>query len=128
MNAPGLLYVAEAHCPIAGDIITITFDVDTNRPQLSSKEAVDQLITFSSPVGTDYSGAWSSAKVLVITLNAVGTGVDPAATRPDVLSISLKAAGNVKTSDLSSPASTSSATVTGTWGDAACACHDSSGG
>ncbi|CAE7875476.1 unnamed protein product, partial [Symbiodinium sp. KB8] len=98
------------------DIITITFDVDTNRPQLSSKEAVDQLITFSSPVGTDYSGAWSSAKVLVITLNAVGTGVDPAATRPDVLSISLKAAGNVKTSDLSSPASTSSATVTGTWG------------
>ena len=41
-----------------GDMISVVFAEDTNRPSLSSKTLVDVLFSFSATLGQEYSGSW----------------------------------------------------------------------
>ncbi len=53
-----------------GDTLTITFNVDTSQPDVLTKTAVDNLIDFGGKsFGTEYSGIWSNAKTLVLTVS-----------------------------------------------------------
>ena len=55
----------------SGDTITITFNVDTDQPPVTSKDDLDRIFIFDPPLGTDYSGEWLNAKTLRITINAI---------------------------------------------------------
>ena len=46
--------------PANNDIIYINFTESTNRLDVSSKLQIDQLFTFSSSIGKNYTGSWSS--------------------------------------------------------------------
>ena len=56
----------------AGDVLVVAFDKPTNRPAVSTTAAVDALLTFGSPLGQAYTGAWSTKSELTLTLVAVG--------------------------------------------------------
>jgi len=98
----------------SGDTIIITFDVDTSQPTVSSKTYIDALINFGQkPFGMDYSGAWTDAKILVLTV------ID--ATYGDLAvgdTLIIKDNGNLKMADKLSLASTSSGVIGGSFGDA----------
>jgi hypothetical protein len=52
-----------------GDTLTITFEHPiTPSPSIESKTDIDLYFNFSTPIGSDYTGAWSSPTVAVITL------------------------------------------------------------
>ena len=51
-----------------GDIFTITFDRDTNQPPVGLKTHLDKIFNFSTPLGLDYVGSWSTPSTLVITV------------------------------------------------------------
>ena len=94
----------------SGDLITLTFDMDTNQPAVDSKAAIDALLSFSSPIAADYSGAWTSANTLRINLTSVTTQ------SPTVGVEVVKVIGNLRSADLVSDVSTSSAMLVGNWG------------
>jgi hypothetical protein len=99
-----------------GDIVTITFDQHTSLPVVASKMDIDRLLRFSAPIGSDYTGFWSTFRDLVITVtNALGAGseLDIA---PGHLVVYVSENGGLKSADLSSANSTSSSLVVGTWG------------
>ena len=52
-----------------GDNIAIVFDSATNIPGLVSKSLVDNLLSFSGNLGSDYSGVWVASNTLVITIS-----------------------------------------------------------
>lgn len=62
-----------------GDLITISFDGDTNQvlgPGTLSKDQVDSILTSSAVLGADYTGQWLDGKNLQITVtNASGSTV-----------------------------------------------------
>jgi hypothetical protein len=58
-----------------GDQITISFDIDTNRPSVATKADLDRVFFFSQNLGASYSGSWVNARTCVVTLNDV-TGSD----------------------------------------------------
>ena len=74
----------------AGDTITLTFDIATDRGgaeaggpfgvgQVVSKAAVDMLFNFSAPLGAQYSGHWKDDSVFVITMSdGDGSGLNSA--------------------------------------------------
>ena len=110
-----------------GDIITVTFDVETNQPTVSTKAGVDALFSFSASgyngvsinmLGSDYTGVWSAANVLRINITDASNKAATAAqlavgslrltTKPDLLFHA----------DLSSNSSVVTAVVgSGTYGD-----------
>jgi len=52
-----------------GDTITFTFSEDTNEPPAATKVEIDGLLDFGQKViGTNYTGVWSDAQTLVITI------------------------------------------------------------
>lgn len=56
------------------DIITITFDSDTNMPLGQgrlSKAMVDNMFTFSDSIGSVYKGTWESPDAFVITIKGI---------------------------------------------------------
>ena len=100
-----------------GDRLTLTFDSDTNREAGSSEASVAALVSFSASIGQTLTGVWSTRRVLVITVaDATGAGA-VSSTRVGSLTVNIQPAGNLLTSDLSSPASASSSGTSGTWGD-----------
>ena len=94
----------------SGDVLTLTFDMDTNQPLVSSKQAIDALLSFSQPIAADYTGVWQSASVLLITLTSV-TSQSPVVGVESVAVI-----GQLRSADLVSDVSSSTATLTGNWG------------
>ena len=54
-----------------GDTFTITFDAATDRaggPRQGDRAFVDDMLRFDPPLAADYSGAWTDARTLVVTL------------------------------------------------------------
>ena len=61
------------------DTLTITFDRDTDQPQVLTKADIDKIMTFKTPLGTSYTGLWTSPRILVITVVTIDeTAVKPA--------------------------------------------------
>lgn len=50
------------------DTLTIAFSKNTNQVTATTKTNIDSLFTFSEALGDDYTGAWSDAATLVITV------------------------------------------------------------
>ena len=95
------------------DRLTITFDMDTNTPPVSSKAELDALLSFSSSLGTAYSGVWSDASTLAITISNA-TGGNP---QVGLFTATVKAAGGLKNAAESSAVCTATSPVlTGNWG------------
>ena len=67
-----------------GVTLTIYFDKATNRPDISSKAALDLIFTFEPLLGNDYTGKWLSPSTLQITVldAALGEGVVRPSTNP----------------------------------------------
>ena len=58
-----------------GDTITFTFSEATNQPPASNKTEIDGLLDFEQKViGTNYTGTWSDAQTLVITIVDANSG------------------------------------------------------
>jgi hypothetical protein len=56
-----------------GDTLTLSFSRPTNRDTSTDQKLyVDSLLTFSPPVGDDYSGEWVDDSTFVVTLLSVG--------------------------------------------------------
>eukprot|EP00163_Fabomonas_tropica_P017020 TRINITY_DN302_c0_g1_i1.p1 TRINITY_DN302_c0_g1~~TRINITY_DN302_c0_g1_i1.p1 ORF type:complete len:4597 (+),score=418.58 TRINITY_DN302_c0_g1_i1:1654-13791(+) len=62
-----------------GDILVMYFNMKTNAVPLTTKDEIDSLFTFSSTLGTDYSGIWlSDNRTAIITvLNTTGATPPP---------------------------------------------------
>ncbi|KUK65435.1 MAG: hypothetical protein XD84_0487 [Desulfotomaculum sp. 46_80] len=102
-----------------GDTLTIAFNVDTSQPDVLTKTAVDNLIDFGGKsFGTEYSGIWSNAKTLVLT---VSDAVYATLAVGDTLAI--KSTGNLKTANGRSSASASSHIIGGTFDESAVIVH-----
>ena len=84
---------------------------------MDSASAINNLLSFTSPVASLYSAFWVDPGTLTLVLNSVPSSVSPAATRPGRLEVSLKSSGSLVSADRSSDVSTSKATVSGSWGD-----------
>jgi hypothetical protein len=98
----------------SGDTLTIVFDRNTNIPAVATTADTDDLVDFGAQLlGTDYTGTWSDARTLVITVVDAATG--------DLLigaTVSIKDTGAAPLTNQSgtSAASTASATIVGDWG------------
>lgn len=96
------------------DTILLKFSAATNAPDVSTKEAIDGLLTFSASLGSSYSGAWtdaSTAKELLITVTDT-TGAGPPV--GDETTVSVNFAGYMTAKDLvSAPVTTSSLALAG---------------
>merc|ERR1712054_327665 len=100
-----------------GDTITIVFDKQTSLPVVNTKLLVDQFLHFSSYLGDDYSGVWTSYTTVKITLVDVTHAAAEELTRVGVLRLTVKSAYALQSADESSPVSTSTGVLDGTWGD-----------
>ena len=97
-----------------GDTVTFVFSENTNQPSAAIKSDLDTLYNFSPSLGTDYTGSWTDAKTLVLTLGDTSGGTAPTI---GATTFTLQAAGNLKDSPGTSPASTdTSPSITGDWG------------
>ena len=95
-----------------GDLVTLTFDMDTNQPAVATKADLLALFSFSPiALAADFSGAWTSARELVISINSVAASDVPAIGVESITVI-----GALKSADGVSDKSTATATLTGNWG------------
>ena len=90
------------------DRIIVRFDKDTNEPDVSSKELLDNLFqykhgNFDVILGEDYTGEWSSPRNLIITVN-IATGATPPLV--GLFTLELKAIGGLTDSDDETDSST----------------------
>ena len=101
-----------------GDRITFSFNKDTNSPAVGTKADVDKLLSFSAALGTAYTGSWTDASTLAITVTDVTGAASPASTRVGQLTATFASDRGVmlKSADSSSVAVTSTVTLIGTWG------------
>ncbi|MFC1671673.1 hypothetical protein ACFL01_00920 [Planctomycetota bacterium] len=96
----------------SGDKLTITFDINTNQPPVSTMAMLDSLISFGGKMlGTYYMGWWQDSRTLVIDISDA-----TAATLMISDPVWIMAAGNLKNASGTSPASTASGVVAGDWG------------
>ena len=94
------------------DNIILSFDLPTNRPDVSSKSEVDTLIDFNGyTFWTDYSGEWASTSQLVLTANGAGSG-----NLSIGANLAIKASGNLIDIYSLFGISTSSNLLDGNWG------------
>merc|ERR1712054_670859 len=96
----------------AGDTITIVFDKQTTLQAVDTKIGVDELFMFSSYLGDDYSGVWTSYTTVKITLVDVTHAAAEELTRVGVLRLTVKM---LQSADESSPVSTSTGVLGGSW-------------
>ena len=59
-----------------GDIVTLTFDSNTNQPNATTSVEIANLFFFSCPIGSSLSGVWTNPRTLTITVTNAG-GVQP---------------------------------------------------
>ena len=116
----------------AGDTVVLRFNQVVNNATVpvGTKAQVDALLTFSHPIGTDYSGAWSldgGSSVLTLTIRTptanASTSAYRAATRVGgSLRVTVLASARLLVADLSGQPCNDTITLTaGTWGDVVCA-------
>merc|ERR1711881_645971 len=84
---------------------------------VDTKIGVDELFMFSSYLGDDYSAVWTSYTTVKITLVDVTHAAAEELTRVGVLRLTVKATYALQSADESSPVSTSTGVLGGTWGD-----------
>ena len=97
-----------------GDRLTINFDKDTNEPLAGTKAAIDALLTFSSPLGSGYSGTWSDSKTLQIIVTDITSGSPVIG----ITTVQVKASGALKNAAETSEVCTAvSSPLSGDWGD-----------
>eukprot|EP00727_Mastigamoeba_balamuthi_P005371 m51a1_g14832 hypothetical protein (4244) ;mRNA; f:692485-711070 len=95
------------------DTITIVFDVATNKMSVSTKAAVDALLSFNQALGSNYQGAWSSdGRNLTVTVTNVSLAAPPAI---GVLVATVRASGNLRINTVFSFTSTLGLDYTGYW-------------
>lgn len=100
-----------------GDRLVVTFNVDTNRPTVATADDVDRVLHMTAALGCDYEGVWTSLRTLVVTVTNVAC-TDVSQTAVGTLVVTVRGAtGQLRTSDLTSLESESSATLSGSWGD-----------
>ena len=58
------------------DTITVVFSENTNQAAAGTKAQIDAVFSFNESLGTDYTGSWSAADTLVITV-VDATGAAP---------------------------------------------------
>ncbi len=51
------------------DTIIVRFSQPTNTPTVDTKEDIDNILTFSKPIGIDYSGRYLNPSTLIISIN-----------------------------------------------------------
>jgi len=94
-----------------GDTLTIFCNFPTNQPPVATKANVDNLINFGGKsLGTNYSGNWTNAQTLVISvIDAVygNIGIGD--------SISFNLGGNLRSADNNSAPSSATGTITGSF-------------
>ena len=99
-----------------GDMLTLTFDVNTNEPSgpILSKADIDGLIDFGGKsLGLDYTGVWTDASTLAITVvDASGGNLAIG----DTIAIIEDGTEDLKNEPETSLGSTSSGDVSGYWG------------
>ena len=61
-----------------GDTVTVVFSGNTNQVAAATKGNIDALFSFSQSLGANYTGSWTTATTLVITV----VDADGAAPRP----------------------------------------------
>merc|ERR1712178_115777 len=98
-----------------GDIITVVFDKQTTLNAVDTKIGVDDLFAFSAYIGNDYTAEWTSYTTVRITIVDATHAAAAELTRVGVLRLTVKAAYALKSADLSSPVSTSTGVLAGTW-------------
>ena len=103
-----------------GDSLVLRFDNACKQLPVGSRAALDTLLAFSAPIGTDYSGVWDPVgrATLTITITAAaGPGAPGAAV--GVLRVAVNGSAGLTSLDESTAPSNSSTRVAhGTWGDA----------
>lgn len=97
-----------------GDVITVTFDKATNRPQAATKTNLQNLFTFSQNLGDDFIGTWTSASVLKISIINKTNNANPT---PGLFTVIVKESGNLRNQEGTSlPSTSESPTLTGDFG------------
>ena len=95
-----------------GDIVTVTFNMDTNQPAVATMSDLLALFSFEPvALAPQFNGAWKSASELVLTINTVSASAVPAVGVERITVI-----GALKSADGVSDNSTATATLTGNWG------------
>merc|ERR1711975_32576 len=98
-----------------GDIITVVFDKQTTLNAIDTKIGVDELFAFSAQIGDDYTAEWTSYTTVRITIVDATHAAAAELTRVGVLRLTVKAAYALQSADESSPVSTSTGVLAGTW-------------
>merc|ERR1711912_65711 len=98
-----------------GDIITVVFDKQTSLSVVNTKVGVDDLFAFSAQIGDDYTAEWTSYTTVRITIVDATHAAAAELTRVGVLRPTVKAAYALQSADKSSPVSTSTGVLAGTW-------------
>ena len=97
-----------------GDTVTVVFSGNTNQVAVATKGNIDALFSFSQSLGANYTGRWTTATTLLITI-VDATGATP----PAIGGLTLTLQGG---SGLKNAANTSfesvgtSGAITGDWG------------
>eukprot|EP01137_Pigoraptor_chileana_P023903 Opistho-2@90985 len=60
-----------------GNTIVLDFNLATSTPDVSTKAALDALLKFSSPIGSNYVGEWKTNAQLVISIVTTGNVTEP---------------------------------------------------
>ena len=96
------------------DTITVVFSGNTNQVAAATKANIDALFSFSQGLGTNYTGTWSTATTLVITV-VDATGATPPAIGG--LTLTLQGGSGLKNAaDTSLESVGTSAAIVGDWG------------
>jgi hypothetical protein len=103
-----------------GDTLTLAFSENTDRAGMGggvdvSKEQVDALFNFSTPLAENYTGEWIDNATFVVTISGVAANYTP----PYIFDFTLTmlAGGRIRNyPPTSAPTVTTSVTLTGGWG------------
>ncbi len=97
-----------------GDTITVVFSEATDQPAAATQVQIDAIFSFNESLGTDYTGSWSAADTLVITV------VDDTGSTPPTIGglvLTLQVGNSVNNAAGTSLESTgSSGVIVGDWG------------
>jgi hypothetical protein len=97
-----------------GDTITVVLSENTNQPAAATKGDIDAIFSFSQAPGANYTGSWSAADTLVITV-VDATGAAPPAI--GVLQLTFQAGNGLKNAAATSiDAAGTSPAIGGDWG------------
>ncbi|GFN39712.1 MAG: hypothetical protein YK1309IOTA_700001, partial [Marine Group I thaumarchaeote] len=97
-----------------GDRLIVRFSEDTNTPNVADTIAINDLFDFSPALGNGYTGSFTNARNLVITITDA-SGIAPVIGQH---TLTVKSFGNLQTIDGSLPSTATSPPLAGTFGRA----------